>query len=464
MPRRKVAYRGHSGRTDRGHTKDLKVKRIGKVTIYKRGLTYYLYYREDGRSIRRSVDGNLATAEATAFKVSAALAEHRPSPLGYQRTSPTAMVTAFLDAATNVQQLALRTQDRYRAALDRFLEYARDAGVTYIDAVTETSVEGFVRWLRGQRRPRNGMRVKKATVEAYATGGIRFILATCRTAFNWAARRRMLPPFTENPFSRFGIDKLRDDEDESEAGNIFTPKQEQDFFSACSDWQRPIFTVLAAYGLRVGELNHLLIEDICFARQVIHIRSKPEMLWRIKTRRRRDLPLTPATELILRQLIGKRKAGFVFLNESFASGDCKPCRSFASDRAFREHLQRIQDGMSAKDPDVTEHDRLKAVTSFCRDMGQIPEKRFQSEFCKLTKQINCPELTRVHDLRHLFATRAQEHGVNPFIVQRITGHESLGMLGRYTHIGPDAQRTAVEAIVASLPTMVVENQDQGEGE
>lgn len=451
MPCKSVGRRGHSGRTDRGHTRDVKVKRVGKVTIYKRGLTYYLYFREDGQTIRRSVDGNLATAEATAHKVSAALVEHRPSPLGYQRTSPDAMVAAFLDATTNVQKLALRTQDRYRAALDRFLDYVHEVGISHIDALTETIVEDFVRWLRGQRRPRNGMRVEKATVEAYATGGIRFILATCRTAFNWAARRRMLPPFSENPFSRFGIDKLRDDGDRTEASNIFTPQEELDFFNACNNWQRPIFTMLAAYGMRIGELNHLLIEDVNFAEQVVHIRSKPEMLWRVKTRRRRNLPLTGETAKLLRRLIGKRRAGFVFLNRPFTTGRQRSCKVFASDRVFRAHLQSIIEDERAADADASERTCLRAVTRFCREMGMIPEKRFQAEFCKLTTAIGCPDLTRVHDLRHLFATRAQERGVNPFIVKQITGYESISMLGRYTHIGADVQQAAMQAIVSTLP-------------
>ena len=38
--------KGHSGWTDTGHTKDVKADRIGRVTIYKRGRSYCLYYRE----------------------------------------------------------------------------------------------------------------------------------------------------------------------------------------------------------------------------------------------------------------------------------------------------------------------------------------------------------------------------------------------------------------------------------
>jgi integrase len=83
------------------------------------------------------------------------------------------------------------------------------------------------------------------------------------------------------------------------------------------------------------------------------------------------------------------------------------------------------------------------VTAFCREMGQIPEKRVRDEFMKLNEKIGCPEFTRAHDLRHLFTTRAQEAGMNPLLVQELLGHSTLDMTRRYTHIGTDAKREAM---------------------
>jgi integrase len=73
-------------------------------------------------------------------------------------------------------------------------------------------------------------------------------------------------------------------------------------------------------------------------------------------------------------------------------------------------------------------------------------KRVQSEFCKLTRQIGCPEFTRAHDLRHLFTSRAQEAGVNPLLVQELLGHATLDMTKRYTHLGMNTKREAVEKL------------------
>ena len=41
-------------------------------------------------------------------------------------------------------------------------------------------------------------------------GGIKSILSTCRTAYNWAAKHRLLPPYAAHPFSAFPIDAFGD--------------------------------------------------------------------------------------------------------------------------------------------------------------------------------------------------------------------------------------------------------------
>jgi integrase len=80
-------------------------------------------------------------------------------------------------------------------------------------------------------------------------------------------------------------------------------------------------------------------------------------------------------------------------------------------------------------------------------MGQIPEKRVRCEFMGLTEKIGCPEFTRVHDLRHLFTSRAQAAGINPILVQEMLGHTTLEMTRRYTHLGMDSKREALGKLI-----------------
>jgi integrase len=360
----------HTGRTDAGHTRDVKVERIGKVTIYQRGEVYYLYYRQGGITHRRRIDGNLAAARATAHKIQNALDEGRPSPVAFNHTSPEKMVAGYLDAVAHVQKLALRTQDRYRAALDRFTDFCRDARIGTVDTFDLATVEDLVKWLRGLKRTRNG--AAKGKRDVYKPGGIKFILSTCRTAFNWAARHRMLPPFVQNPFILFQIDKLKDPVANDNGEKIFTLEQEKAFFAACDAWQKPIFTTLASYGLRLGELTHLLIEDVDFVNGIFNVRSKPWLFWNVKSRRERKLPLLPATKGVFQTAIGSRKAGFVFLNAQFAAGRSQPAFAFSSPQAFRGHIEKVVAEQLAAKPDAGERQQKRTVVRFCRSMGQKP--------------------------------------------------------------------------------------------
>lgn len=180
-----------------------------------------------------------------------------------------------------------------------------------MDAIEEATVEDFVKWLRGQKRVRNGAAKGKRNV--YKVGGVRFILSTCRTAFNWAGRHRMLPPFAQNPLTLFRIDRLTDDTEKITKAQIFSPEQERAFFEACNDWQRDLFHTLAHYGLRVGELTHLLIEDVRLSR-----------LGRLSGREwRRSWPtLRQQTPMRVSASSGKRSCGAVGPWGRFPRSDC----------------------------------------------------------------------------------------------------------------------------------------------
>lgn len=446
----KRSGRRPSGRTDKGHVRDVKVERIGGVTIYQRGSTYYLYYREGGKSVRRKVDGNLATARATAGKIVSSLAEERPSLFNYQRTSPQKLVDDFLASAADVKRLSLRTCDRYRAALSRFREFCEHAEIRSLEAIQQSHVEDFVRWLRGKTRARNGSASKRSKKQPYKVNGIKFILSTCRTAFNYALKRRMLPPYAENPFSCFPIEQLRDERETDDALRLFSAEQEKAFFDCCNDWQRDIFLMLASYGMRVGELTHLLIEDVDLQSGTLTITSKPELFWSVKTRQRRQLPITPATDLILRRHIGTRSAGFVFLEHDYWNGTKSPVRVFSDPSSFRRHLTKLVAKLASIKPDVTDRDKHHAVVRYCRRLGQIQTKRIREEFCRLTTAIGCPEFTRAHDLRHLFASRAIEAGVDSLMVQEILGHTTLLMTKRYTHLAMKAKRDKLAGAMSNL--------------
>src|SRR5262249_40580193 len=156
----------------------------------------------------------------------------------------------------------------------------------------------------------------------------------------------------------------------------------------------------------VAELTHLLVEDVNLATEVFTIRPKPWLMWNVKTGRERQLPLTPETRAMFAEAIGERKAGFVFVTAGVADGT-KKRPTIAPPAAFRAAVERAITDLAVATPQAGERDRKRVVVAFCRAAGQTPEKTVREEFLKVTKKIGCPEYTRVHDLRHLFSSRAQ---------------------------------------------------------
>lgn len=421
--------RGSSRRSASGKNRgDSVVDRIGRVTVYHHGASYWLYYRERGKTVRARIEGNLATARATASKVNAALEEDRPSPLSFSRVSVPVLIGKYVESCRLVRTLSPRTVARYEAALSHFAEFCGgQAKLDAADRVTEVTVEEFVKYMRKKTRVRSG--AERGQRRPYATSGIRFILSTCRSLFNYARKQRFLPPYSENPFASFPIDQMKD----RSAGQtpLFTPEQLRDFFAACDEWQFGVLFTLALYGLRVGELTHLLVSDVDPAQDVLQIRSKPELLWHVKAKSERVLPILPEVRQLLLDRIGDRKEGFVFLNRKFFHGAKKPAK-------FRT-AEELVEGAGVEDEGVLR----KRLQPFLREMGQIPEKRIRQELMKLTKRIGCPEITKAHSLRHVFATAAQEAGANPITVQGILGHSTLEMTRYYTHMGIEAKKQAL---------------------
>lgn len=220
----------------------IKVARLGKVTVYRRGKNYWLYYRDSGKSIRKKIDGNLATAKATASGINVHLEQNRPSPFSFQTKPLAKVVQDFLEHCKLARGLRIRSLQRYRAALDHFIDFINTKPhLCNIDQVKESTVDEFVRYLHKKKRVRSGE--KKGPKKKYTPSGIAFILSTCRTLFNYARKRRLLSPYEENPFSTFPIDKLRSREPSSI--KLLARDQLADFFGACDEWQFSLFFILS---------------------------------------------------------------------------------------------------------------------------------------------------------------------------------------------------------------------------
>lgn len=56
------------------------------------------------------------------------------------------------------------------------------------------------------------------------------------------------------------------------------------------------------------------------------------------------------------------------------------------------------------------------------------------------------EDVRFHDLRHTFATRLVQAGIDLYVVKELLGHKTITMTTRYAHHNPESLRHGVEVL------------------
>jgi hypothetical protein len=65
--------------------------------------------------------------------------------------------------------------------------------------------------------------------------GVKYIPETCRALFAYAARRRHLSPYAENPSIAIEVDRIP--VEQCKPILLFTPEQERRSLEGCDDWQ-----------------------------------------------------------------------------------------------------------------------------------------------------------------------------------------------------------------------------------
>lgn len=190
-----------------------------------------------------------------------------------------------------------------------------------------------------------------------------------------------------------------------------------------------VFKLAAQTGARVGELLALQWEDVDSAAQRLQIRHT--LIWTKesgfalgdpKTREgMRDIPLTPAAAACLkdehrRQLERRLKAG--------------------DNWAPKEGLENL----------------VFTTTSGAPIAPQWIDRSTKRIKDKMAKDgVEMPPGFSFHSLRHCFATRAIENGMNMKSLQKIMGHATLAMtMDRYADALPDTLAAEMEKVAAGL--------------
>ncbi|MCC7086804.1 MAG: site-specific integrase [Pirellulales bacterium] len=432
--------------------------RIGKVRALLRGRIWYLCYREHGQRRQPRVGPDRDTARQAASQIAAQLEVGAPSLLGFEPLSIPELRDRWLTQHEFVRRSSLPTIRRYRAATEHLLNFVSGQGhLRYASDFRPADAEQFVRYLRLLNVAPNGHRC--ARKRPLLDNGIVYILETCCTLFNYAARHRHLSPYAENPFRTLEISRIPIEN--ARPIDIFDEDTERAFLDACDHWQFPLFLTMFCLGLRPGELVHLLLpEDLDLTGGWLHVRNKPKLGWQVKTRSERDLPLIPELVAVLRQILAGRNSGPVFRQRRCSAGYEPPLAWSARAQLEQEVVQRAR-SMECEGSSDQERKAMAAETVW-RDLGALQVDWVRIEFMKLTAAILRPELTAPKLLRHSFATLLQDANVDPLIRKELMGHstaefsssaQGLGMTTVYTHTRPETKRRQLTAALAVRPAV-----------
>jgi integrase len=275
-----------------------------------------------------------------AAEVNAQLEVGAPSTLGFEPISIPAVRQRWLDHHEHIRRSSLHTIRRYSSATQHLLNFLQDVRpLRRISDFRAVQAEEFVRYLRTLNVAPNGH--ANASKRRLRDNGMKYVLETCSTLFNYAARHRHLPPYAENPFLTIEIHRIPIEDPAPVV--VFSSDIERRFLSACDKWQFPIFATLMLTGMRPGELVHLLLpEDLDLNEGWLYVRNKPGLGWKVKTRNERDLPLVPALHAVLRQHVGSRETGPVFLQRRCLSGHQPPLIHYRRQQLERELISRSE--------------------------------------------------------------------------------------------------------------------------
>lgn len=203
-----------------------------------------------------------------------------------------------------------------------------------------------------------------------------------RHAFNLAVREWEW--CRENPMHRVSMEKTR-----NEVDRWLTLEEEEHLMAASSLWLREFIVFALNTGMRQGEILNLQWQDVDFTRGTL-------VVMKSKNGTRRTIPLNaPVYEL----LAAKQ-----------AATGAKKGRVFTTPRG-----------------------------------NELKVRFLAREFCETRDRAGIPDF-RFHDLRHTFATRLVQRGIDLYKVQRLLGHKTTHMTQRYAHHSPESLREGVRIL------------------
>ena len=77
----------------------------------------------------------------------------------------------------------------------------------------------------------------------------------------------------------------------------------------------------------------------------------------------------------------------------------------------------------------------------------IPKNRLRIQLISIAKKCGFADVTKIHSLRHTFASHLVMKGVDLPTVQKLMGHSDITTTMIYTHLAPDHLVDAVDKLL-----------------
>jgi integrase len=195
----------------------------------------------------------------------------------------------------------------------------------------------------------------------------------------------------DNPVKKVSMER-----EPSPRDRWLTYEEEDMLISVSPSWLKELITFSVETGCRRGEMLSLQWKDVDLFKKVVNIFGS-------KTGEKRTIPLTPKAFEVLRDR-----------------------------QRVREKVRLIRDDLV-----------------FTHPIGRkINIHTLRSAFEDALKKAKIEDF-RWHDLRHSFASRLAQNGVDPYAIQRLMGHKTFTTTQRYAHHCVESIRRGIEIFEAS---------------
>lgn len=361
-------------------------------SIYKRGKVWYIDVRENGRRVRRKVGTSKKVAELTLKDTEVKIARDE---FGF--TKKNISIESFLDKFLEYSQTnhSRATQKRYRAVVDHFRRYLEERkSIKMLSQIDQKEIEDYKTFRKSEWVNPNGDRVEAGSdVTEFTRKGakahtVNFEVNTMKTMLNLAVKWDYLKA---NPASEVKRLKTTD----SKLPRLLTKEECKRFLDHCPVELEPIFFTFLSTGMRRGELVTLTWDDVDFKRRKLLIRRKQD--WNPKSGER-EIPMNESVLTLFERL--KKE----------------------NDKGKQSHF--VFPGRSGN--------KLKVD--------------LRVKLIKIAEDASIPNLTKVHSLRHAFASHLVMNGVDLPTVQKLMGHADIQTTMIYSHLAPDHLTEAVEKL------------------